>query len=233
MENKIEPNIITYNSLIYASSSCDRMDEAYQWLRMLEQSGIKPTDITFTTLLEAQIKTAKDKDKNWIPVAQAIVTAMRAQGLDPVPKLLVHVVRQLSWDRRCEEAMDIVDQIEATGKPAPKEMYEDIIEAYSHKGDQEGVLVALNRMRAYYSTNLSVFKSLDRVGCDINPQVGHAFHPCSYRLLLTPRCFASTTRCCRLAFGNSVLGTALTRHGSSWRSPNVLARRCLRKSTVS
>jgi len=51
-EAECTPNLITYNTLIDASVASDRPNDAYEWLSRLAESGLKPDQYTYATLLK-------------------------------------------------------------------------------------------------------------------------------------------------------------------------------------
>ena len=51
-EAECMPNLITYNTLIDASVASDRPNDAYEWLSRLAESGLKPDQYTYATLLK-------------------------------------------------------------------------------------------------------------------------------------------------------------------------------------
>ena len=58
----IEPNVVTFNSLIAAMCKCGQSDNATRLLESMISSGISPDIITYTVLLDGLYKSGRSKE---------------------------------------------------------------------------------------------------------------------------------------------------------------------------
>ncbi|CAL6411744.1 unnamed protein product [Bathycoccus prasinos] len=125
-EAECSPNLITYNTLIDASVASDRPNDAYEWLSRLAESGLKPDQYTYATLLKFFALRRDASGTKWV--------------LAEIDRLRVRVdvrvynaaFNALAKSGEIDETVDLIRELESTTGVSPDAAsYLVIIDAYA------------------------------------------------------------------------------------------------------
>jgi len=129
------PNLITYNTLIAASVASDRPNDAYEWLSRLAESGLKPDQYTYATLLKFFALRRDASGTKWV--------------LAEIDRLRVRVdvrvynaaFNALAKSGEIDETVEMIKDLESTTGVSPDAAsYLVIIDAYAADSKIEDVV---------------------------------------------------------------------------------------------
>merc|ERR1719207_122557 len=105
---RIEPNLITFSTMIKGYCQKGDMQSAFQKLQDLRQtSNLRPDEIVYNTLLDGC------SSAGLVVEGERLLSEMRAEGITPSNYTLTVMVRLLGHARRLDRALALVDEITA------------------------------------------------------------------------------------------------------------------------
>lgn len=105
----IEPDIVSYNTVIKSFCQMGSLDSASQVIELMETNGLEPNLITFNTLLDAFYR------DNKLSEAEKLWTLMENKNLVPDVRSYNPKLRQLVADNRISEAVDLIEEMRTKG----------------------------------------------------------------------------------------------------------------------
>lgn len=120
----IEPNVISYNTVIKSFCEMGALDKATQVIELMESNGVQPDLITFNTLIDAYYRgdNVAEGDKMW--------ALMESKGLVPNARSYNPKLRLLVADDRMSEAVDLIEEMRSKGVKPDIYSYNAMIKGY-------------------------------------------------------------------------------------------------------
>jgi len=138
-EEGIEPDVVTWNTLIDAHCKGGRHDRAMELFEEMRESNCPPGTTTYNIMINLL-----GEQERWEGV-EAMLSEMKEQGL--VPNIITYTTLVDVYGRsgRYKEAIDCIEAMKADGlKPSPT-MYHALVNAYAQR-------VRKSYIVAYFST---------------------------------------------------------------------------------
>ncbi|CAL1387913.1 unnamed protein product [Linum trigynum] len=104
-----KPNLLIYNNLISGFCSSDRLEESFEILREMEESGLVPSPFTHNSIFGCLCKRMD------VAGALDLVKKMRVHGHDPWIKHCTLMVKELCKHRKAVEACKFLDDVVEEG----------------------------------------------------------------------------------------------------------------------
>ncbi|KAK8575328.1 hypothetical protein V6N13_033424 [Hibiscus sabdariffa] len=160
----IEPNLVSYNTVINAFCEMGSLDSARLMLDEMEKKGVQPDVITFNTLLDNFYKNGRvgDGEKIWgrmvgknvapdirsynskllgfatekrMKEAHNLVEEMRSKGLKPDVFTFTYMITGFVNEGNLEEAKEWYSQIGKNGLAPDKQTFKTLVPFICEKGD--------------------------------------------------------------------------------------------------
>eukprot|EP00933_Yihiella_yeosuensis_P071182 TRINITY_DN79387_c0_g1_i1.p1 TRINITY_DN79387_c0_g1~~TRINITY_DN79387_c0_g1_i1.p1 ORF type:complete len:954 (+),score=224.23 TRINITY_DN79387_c0_g1_i1:150-3011(+) len=102
----IEPNVITYSTVLKGYCSANRLDEAFMILEeMKRNSNLRPDEVTYNTLLDGCAR------QGLFDRGMSVLTEMRTAGVSPSNFTLSVLVKLATRSKRTNKAFELCDEI--------------------------------------------------------------------------------------------------------------------------
>lgn len=125
----IEPNVISYNTVIKAFCEMDSTDSAFLAIEEMEKNGLEPDSITFNTLLEAFYKNSRFSD------AEKVWEMMREKRVIPNSRSYNPKLRALVSSNRISEAGELIEEMKREGVEPDSFSYNSLIKGFCDSDD--------------------------------------------------------------------------------------------------
>ncbi|CAD6217744.1 unnamed protein product [Miscanthus lutarioriparius] len=139
---RIEPDVVTWNTLIDAHCKGGRHDRAMELFEEMRESNCPPGTTTYNIMINLL-----GEQERWEGV-EAMLSEMKEQGL--VPNIITYTTLVDVYGRsgRYKEAIDCIEAMKADGlKPSPT-MYHALVNAYAQRGLADHALNVVKAMKA-------------------------------------------------------------------------------------
>ncbi|QHO25742.1 Pentatricopeptide repeat-containing protein [Arachis hypogaea] len=109
-ELSVEPNLVSYNTLIKALCESGSFDSGLEMLDEMEKKGVKPDLITFNTLLDALYANGRfeDGEKLWV--------SKRGKGIAPDIRTCNSRLMGLALEKKTKEAVEFIEEMKKDAK---------------------------------------------------------------------------------------------------------------------
>ncbi|XWS12764.1 hypothetical protein CRYUN_Cryun37aG0118300 [Craigia yunnanensis] len=129
----IEPDLVSYNTVIKAFSEMGSLDSALSVLDTLEKKGLEPNIVTFNTLLDGLFSKGRiaDGEKIW--------ELMERKNVVPNIGSYYSKLRRLVYENKMLEAVELWEEMESKGIKPDVNSYNALIKGYCNDGNLEQV----------------------------------------------------------------------------------------------
>ncbi|OMO76647.1 hypothetical protein CCACVL1_15505 [Corchorus capsularis] len=129
----IEPDLISYNTVIKAFCDMGSLDSAVSMLDEMEKKGVNPDVITFNTLLDSFFKDGRavDGEKIWSRMVQ--------KNVEPDTRSYNAKLMGLVTEKKMEEAVRLVEEMRSRGLKPDVFTFNHMITGYVNEGNLEEV----------------------------------------------------------------------------------------------
>ncbi|KAE8728659.1 putative 3S-linalool/(E)-nerolidol /(E,E)-geranyl linalool synthase [Hibiscus syriacus] len=131
---RIEPDLISYNTVIKAYCEMGSMDSAVSMIDTLEKKGLEPVIRTFNTLLDGLFSRGR------IAAGEEIWELMEKKNVVPDTRTYNTKLRGLGHERKISEAVELWDEMKSKGVEPDIHSYNALITGYCNAGNLEQVL---------------------------------------------------------------------------------------------
>ncbi|OMO64975.1 hypothetical protein COLO4_31672 [Corchorus olitorius] len=129
----IEPDLISYNTVIKAFCDMGSLDSAISMLDEMEKKGVNPDVITFNTLLDKFSKVGRVAD------GDIIWNRMVRSNVEPDTRSYNAKLMGLVTERKMEEAVKLVEEMRSRGLKPDVFTFNHMIRGYINEGNLEEV----------------------------------------------------------------------------------------------
>jgi len=140
-EAGVQPNIVTYNTLINKHQETGQLDRASALLSSMAASGVRPDVVTYSSLIDGLSRSLRHRQ------AERLWGQMRKQGVQPDVTTYNIIVRMYCRTHRPREARATIRDMVARQLVPSAATYAPIIAVYGKEGDFAGLLDVLEEMR--------------------------------------------------------------------------------------
>ncbi|KAK8664831.1 hypothetical protein V6N13_084604 [Hibiscus sabdariffa] len=137
----IEPNLVSYNTVIKAYCEMGSMDSAVSVIDTLEKKGLEPDIITFNTLLDGFFSRGQIAD------GEEIWGLMEKKNVVPDVRTYNTKLRGLVHERKISEAVEFWEEMKSKGIKPDIHSYNALITGYCNAGNLEQVMKWYGELR--------------------------------------------------------------------------------------
>jgi pentatricopeptide repeat protein len=127
----IEPDLISYNTVINAFCQMGSFDSAVLLLDEMEKKGLEPDLFTFNTLLNGLY------GKGWVSDGEKIWELMQKKNVVPDIRSYNAKLLGLALDKKTKEAMELVEEMKTRGVKPNAFSFNALIKGYVIEGNLE------------------------------------------------------------------------------------------------
>lgn len=128
-ELEIEPDLVSYNTVLKAFCEMGSMDSAVTLLDEMEKKGLEPDLITFNTLLHGFYAKGRFVD------GERIWEQMKEKNVEPDVRSYNAKLLGLTLEKRMEDAVKVVEEMKSEGIQLDTFSYSTLIRGFVNEGD--------------------------------------------------------------------------------------------------
>ncbi|KAK9267574.1 hypothetical protein L1049_010002 [Liquidambar formosana] len=127
----LEPNVVSYNTVIKAFCEMGSLDSALSWVDEMERNGLDANLITYNTLLDAFYRNNRflDGEKIW--------AMMETKNVVPDIRSYNAKFRGLVFERRTSEAVELIEELRTKGLKPDVLSFNALIKSFCNDGNIE------------------------------------------------------------------------------------------------
>jgi len=140
---RIQPDVITFNSLLTATQRTCGASEGFKLLDKLKQSGIQPNVYFLNSLIRPILRDPHSKTKDVARVVDCI-QMMRAQGVTPNTETFLMLLGACHRLGR----MELVEEVLKSGAGLDADHFNEVIKFYAKRADNAKAIGLLKEMKS-------------------------------------------------------------------------------------
>ncbi|XP_062162286.1 small ribosomal subunit protein mS78 (rPPR3a)-like [Alnus glutinosa] len=168
----IEPDLVSYNTIVKAFCEMDSFDSAVSVLDKMEKKGVEPNLITFNTLLNGLYGKGQfaDGEKIW--------ERMEKKNVAPNVRSYNAKLRGLALEKKTKEAVELVEEMKSKDVKPDVFSFNAVIKGYMNEGNLEEAKRWYNEIeRSALAPDRRIFEMLIPFVCE-KGEVELAFELC-------------------------------------------------------